>query len=187
MPDSVRQTEALALNSHVAKLADNVQTICAYVPVKAEPGSPALLDALVGAGVRILLPISRTSQDGTALPLWWGDYRPGHLVSARFGLLEPDGPALAPDTVAEAGVILVPALAVDRRGVRLGRGAGFYDRSLPLRDPTARLVAVVRDDELVDELPGEPHDVRMTDALTPGLGLVQFPAARTPGTTPGMP
>jgi len=61
-----------------------------------------------------------------------------------------------------------------RRGVRvrLGRGAGFYDRSLPLAAPTARLVAVVRDDELVDRLPAEPHDVRMTHALTPNGGLV---------------
>ena len=66
----------------------------------------------------------------------------------------------------------MPALAVDRAGVRLGRGAGFYDRSLPLADPAARLVAVVRDDELVDRLPAEPHDVRMTHALTPGRGFV---------------
>jgi 5-formyltetrahydrofolate cyclo-ligase len=56
--------------------------------------------------------------------------------------------------------------------VRLGRGAGFYDRSLPLAARTARLVAVVRDDELVDRLPAEPHDVRMTYALTPNGGLV---------------
>ncbi len=69
-------------------------------------------------------------------------------------------------------MVFVPALAVDRAGVRLGRGAGFYDRSLPLADPAARLVAVVRDDELVDEIPAEPHDVRMTHALTPRQGLV---------------
>ena len=61
---------------------------------------------------------------------------------------------------------------VDRTGVRLGRGAGFYDRSLPLATPTAKLVAVVRDDELVDRLPAEPHDVRMTHALTPNGGVV---------------
>jgi 5-formyltetrahydrofolate cyclo-ligase len=73
--------------------------------------------------------------------------------------------------VAEAGLILVPALAVDRRGMRLGRGAGCYDRSLPLRDPNAQLIAVVRDAELVDELPSEPHDVPMTHALTPGRGV----------------
>ena len=85
---------------------------------------------------------------------------------------EPAEPWLAADTIAAATVVLVPALAVDRAGVRLGRGAGFYDRSLPLAAPTARLVAVVRDDELVDRLPAEPHDVRMTHALTPNGGLV---------------
>ena len=71
-------------------------------------------------------------------------------------------------------VIFVPALAVDRHGVRLGRGAGFYDRSLSFRGPSAQLIAVVRDDELVDDLPVEPHDVAMTHALTPGLGVVEL-------------
>jgi 5-formyltetrahydrofolate cyclo-ligase len=72
-------------------------------------------------------------------------------------------------------VVLVPALAVDRRGNRLGRGAGFYDRSLIYAAPQARLVAVVRDEELVDELPADPHDVRMTHALTPSGGIVTLP------------
>jgi 5-formyltetrahydrofolate cyclo-ligase len=65
---------------------------------------------------------------------------------------------------------------VDRNGIRLGRGAGFYDRTLVLTDPAARLVAVVRDDEVVDKLPAEPHDVRMTHALTPSRGLVALSA-----------
>lgn len=175
VPEAVRQGEAAALNAHVASVAGLADTICAYVPVGTEPGSPALLDALTAAGVRVLLPISRVDADGTPQPLWWGRYCHGELVPAGFGLLEPSGEALPPEAVAEAGAVLVPALAVDRRGVRLGRGAGFYDRSLPLRDPAARLIAVVRDDELRDEIPGEPHDVRMTDALTPGLGLVSLP------------
>ena len=74
----------------------------------------------------------------------------------------------------DATVVFVPALAVDRTGARLGRGAGFYDRTLPLARPAARLVAVVRDDELVDEIPAETHDVPMTHALTPGRGLVEL-------------
>ena len=85
---------------------------------------------------------------------------------------EPPQPWLPADAVAAAAVVLVPALAVDPPACGLAGGAGFYDRSLPLADPAARLVAVVRDDELVDRLPAEPHDVRMTHALTPGLGLV---------------
>jgi 5-formyltetrahydrofolate cyclo-ligase len=56
--------------------------------------------------------------------------------------------------------------------VRLGRGRGFYDRSLADRDPQVRLIAVVRDAELVDELPSEPHDVPMTHAVTPKRGLI---------------
>jgi 5-formyltetrahydrofolate cyclo-ligase len=120
----------------------------------------------------VLLPVARDDAAGTPLPLQWGQYRPGGLVAARFGLREPAQPWLPADAVAGATVVLVPALAVDRSGVRLGRGAGFYDRTLDLADPGAKLVAVVRDDELVDTLPAEPHDVRMTHALTPRHGLV---------------
>lgn len=161
----VQAAEAQALQTHLPLLMAGVDTVCAYVPVGFEPGSVAMLDAL--AGVRVLLPIAR---DGR--PMQWGEYRPGELVTAPFGLREPAPPWLPAESIGEAAFVLVPALAVDRRGVRLGRGAGFYDRALPLADPTARLVAVVRDDELVDALPAEPHDVAMTHALTPGLGLL---------------
>jgi 5-formyltetrahydrofolate cyclo-ligase len=146
--------------------------VAAYVPVGSEPGYPGLIDALLEVAAQVLLPIARTSAEGTPLPLRWGEYRPGELLAAPFGLLEPAEPWLPPAALASADVVLVPALAVDRRGVRLGRGAGFYDRSLGFRAPSARLVAVVRDAELVDDLPVEPHDVPMTHALTPGFGLV---------------
>jgi len=96
------------------------------------------------------------------------------LVNARFGLLEPAEPWLPPNAVADADVVIVPALAVDRSGARLGRGRGFYDRTLVLRGPRARLIAIVRDEELLDEVPHEPHDVPMTHALTPGRGLVEL-------------
>ena len=163
----VHAAEAAALTGHLAALPA-ATTVCGYVPVGGEPGSVQLLDALLESGARVLLPVVGTDTE----PLCWAEYHPGQLVRARFGLLEPAGIRLAPATLAEAGLVLVPALAVDVRGVRLGRGAGYYDRSLPLRDPAARLVAVVRDDELLDALPAEPHDVPMTDALTPGRGLV---------------
>ena len=83
-------------------------------------------------------------------------------MPSRFGLREPAATVAPADAIATATLVVVPALAVDRRGVRLGRGAGFYDRSLLLAAPTALLVAVVRDDELLPIIPGEPHDVSMT-------------------------
>jgi 5-formyltetrahydrofolate cyclo-ligase len=169
--DEARAEEARLLASEVEAAVSGGGTVCAYVPVGAEPGSIDMLDMLLRRSVRVLLPIARTAADDTPLPLGWGEYRRGELTRGRWGLLEPAEPHLPASALAEAGAILVPALAVDRSGVRLGRGGGFYDRSLTGRNTDARLIAVVRDEELVDELPAEPHDVRMTHALTPHGGL----------------
>lgn len=171
VPPQRRADEAAALRRGLCAAVDPHDVVCAYVPVGSEPGSIDALDELLRMGVRVLLPVAREEAVGP-VPLRWGEYRPGTLVDARFGLREPAAPHLPPTEIGEATVIVVPALAVDRAGVRLGRGAGFYDRSLPLADPAARLVAVVRDEELLDAVPGEPHDVAMTHALTPGGGLI---------------
>lgn len=172
VPPEVREREAAALAAHLAGFVEPGRTVCAYVPVGSEPGSLEFLDALLERDATVLLPVSRTDEAGVALPLRWGEYVPGRLVDARFGLREPAGPFREPAAIREAAVVLVPALAVDRSGMRLGRGAGFYDRSLTLADPAALLVAVVRDAELVETVPTEAHDVRMTHALTPGCGVV---------------
>jgi 5-formyltetrahydrofolate cyclo-ligase len=176
----VRASEAQSLTEHldatvsIDATVSSGSTVCAYVPVGAEPGSLEMLDVLLRRAGRVLLPVARTAADDSPVALQWGEYRPGRLVAAQFGLLEPAEPWLPATTVAEASVVLVPALAVDRIGVRLGRGRGFYDRTLVHRDPRARLVAVIRDQELVDELPHQPHDVPMTHALTPGRGLIEL-------------
>ncbi|EID55051.1 5-formyltetrahydrofolate cyclo-ligase [Saccharomonospora xinjiangensis] len=162
-----RDAEAAALTRGLAELS--ASTVCAYVPFGTEPGSAQLLDVLRHRGVRVLLPVVPTGHS----PLDWAEYsdaaslRPGRYAF----LLEPTGPRLGPHAVAEADIVLVPALAVDRVGVRLGRGAGHYDRSLVLASRHTRFVAVIRDTELVDRLPAEPHDVRMHAALTPGRGV----------------
>lgn len=164
---ATRAAEAAALAVAAASLTGPGVTVCAYVPVRGEPGSLALLDALSVPGATVLLPV--TGEPG---PLSWGRYTGREsLREARFGLLEPTGPVLPPEAVAGADTILVPALAVDRRGVRLGRGAGYYDRTLGAAGPGTRLVAVVRDTEFVDHLPEEPHDRRMGWVLTPAAGL----------------
>lgn len=172
--DDVRADEARKLAEHLSAVVTDPCTVCAYVPVGAEPGSIEMLDTLLRRAGRVLLPVARTAADNTPLPLQWGEYRPGGLTTARWGLLEPSEPWLPHSALAQASVVLLPALAVDRNGVRLGRGQGFYDRSLAARDPRARLVAVVRDEELVDELPSEPHDVPMTHALTPERGFISL-------------
>jgi 5-formyltetrahydrofolate cyclo-ligase len=173
--DAVRAVEARMLCEHLEPVVSSGSTVCAYVPVGTEPGSIEMLDMLLRRSGRVLLPVARTSgpgNNGTPVPLRWGEYRPGALVPGQWGLLEPAEPVLPASALAEATLVIVPALAVDRRGVRLGRGRGFYDRSLNGRDPQARLVAIVRDVEFVDELPAEPHDVPMTHVITPQRGVM---------------
>lgn len=179
VPQSLRRKESRQICDHLAAAVDGAATVCAYVPMGTEPGSPEILDVLSRLCPTVLLPVAVTAPDGRHLPLQWGRYRPGQLTRGPFGALEPAEPWLPPSALTSAGVVLVPALAVDRTGIRLGRGGGFYDRSLPMRARGARLIAVVRDDEVLAHVPGEPHDVRMTHVLTPRAGLRALGNART--------
>lgn len=149
--------------------------LTAYVPVGPEPGGADLPAALAGAlppGGTLLLPVLLPDLD-----LDWAVYRAGEpLVAAGRGLREPTGPRLGVDAVARAEVVIVPAVAVDRRGVRLGRGGGSYDRALARVGPDALVVAPLHDAELVDSLPAEPHDRRVHAVITPTAGLVRLPA-----------
>lgn len=167
-PD-VRAARAAALAVQVPRLADGVTgPVCAYLPVGTEPGSSAWVDALRDAGHEVLLPVVA----GPNSPLDWARYEgPGALRAGPFGLSEPDTPRLGPEAIGRASLVLVPALAADRSGVRLGRGAGHYDRTLPLAAATARFVVVLYPEELVDELPAEPHDQRVHAALLAGVGV----------------
>lgn len=91
-------------------------------------------------------------------------YDPARLVRHRFGMLEPaaDLPVVTPAAV---DVVLVPGVAFDRHGRRLGFGGGYYDRFLPTT-PAVR-VGVAFDECLVDELPCGEHDQRMDWVATP--------------------
>jgi 5-formyltetrahydrofolate cyclo-ligase len=139
--------------------------ICAYVPVGTEPGGPTLVSALVDAGHEVLLPVVPRERG----PLEWARFD-GTFARGPLGLREPAGERLGVEAIGTAALVLVPGLAVDRRGIRLGRGAGYYDRSLPFA--RAPLVMLLHDDELVERLPADPHDHPVTAALVPKAGLV---------------
>jgi 5-formyltetrahydrofolate cyclo-ligase len=174
VPAAAREAEAAALAAALAGmvLGGLPGTVCAYWPVGAEPGSPELLDGLVRRGCRVLLPVVGAA----AVALDWAEYTGvGSLRAGPLRLREPTGPRLGRAAIATAVLVLVPALAVDRHGIRLGRGGGHYDRTLPLASTGTPLVAIVRDDEMLASVPTQPHDVPVTAALTPGRGLIPLP------------
>lgn len=142
-------------------------TVAAYVSVGTEPGTGPLLDLLSDAGKRVLLPCLQPDDD-----LDWAAYD-GTVLPARRGLLEPAGERLGVDAVATADVVLVPGLAVDRAGHRLGRGGGSYDRALA-RVPVGTFTCVLLYPEEVGvSVPVEPHDRRVVAAATP-TGIVRL-------------
>lgn len=183
-----RRADADALAAGLPAVLDGLEIdpadpVCLFVAVGGEPGAAPdgpegalpVLDAARALGRRVLLPVTVG-----AAPLDWAVFTGrDSLGPGPHGLLEPVGPRLGPDAVADAGLVVVPALAVDHRGVRLGRGGGHYDRTLPLAGPHARLVALVADDGLVPgPLPVEPHDVAVHAVWRPTTGLTPLPRLR---------
>ncbi len=145
-------------------------TVTAYVSVGSEPGTGLLLDALVAAGKRVLLPVVLPGLD-----LDWVVYTGrDDLAPAVRGLLEPTGPRLGKEAIAQADVVLVPGTAVSSSGARLGQGGGCYDRALPRVTPGTPVAVVLYDDEVGLAVPRDPHDVPVGFALTAG-GVVALP------------
>lgn len=150
--------------------------VTAYVPVATEPGGPdlpAVLHAALPAGAELLLPVLRADLDLDWAP-WTG---PDDLAAAGRGMREPTAPSLGRSAVATADLVVLPALAVDRRGVRLGRGGGSYDRALARVPATTLTVVPLHDGELVNALPAEPHDRPVHAVVTPAGGLRRLDGA----------
>ena len=138
-------------------------SVAIYRSLPTEPPTEALAEMLLARGVRVVVPEMLPDKD-----LDW------HELRSDGG----QGPGLGLDRIAAAHLILVPALAVDRSGTRLGQGGGSYDRALARRHPDAVVVAIVNDGEFdALPLPHEAHDVGMDAVITPGAGLSPIPGA----------
>jgi 5-formyltetrahydrofolate cyclo-ligase len=163
--DADRAAAAEAVAASLVAGLRGVRALAAFVPEPIEPGAGRLPEAYTELGARVLLPVIPSAGRVLDWALYDGDLEPG-----RFGLHQPPGPRLGATAIAEADAVVVPALAVDRFGIRLGRGGGYYDRALVHARPDAVLVTVVFDDERVDELPREVHDRPVTAVVTPSGG-----------------
>jgi 5-formyltetrahydrofolate cyclo-ligase len=180
LPAETLAESAAAVARHLTRLLNdtpptrNHAVIAAYVPFGHEPGGdlPELLARLLPTAT-VLLPVVLADRD-----LDWAAYQPGELTGPAVptvdggerrvsALREPVGSRLGRAAIERAGLVIVPALAVDRHGNRLGRGGGSYDRALARIAPDALTVALLHDGELLDELPAEKHDRPVRLVITP--------------------
>lgn len=151
-----RAERAVALCEALDELA-SASSIAGYAPIRGELDPSSLLERARARGALIALPVVDLESSSILLREDVGEREPG-----AFGIPEP--PADAPK-VERVDLVLVPALAVDPRGHRIGWGKGFYDQLLPTLGSAVR-VALVYDFQLVSEVPDRPGDERVDLIVT---------------------
>jgi 5-formyltetrahydrofolate cyclo-ligase len=172
MPASERSGAGRTLRDALFSLpeAQMAGAVAAYISVGTEPDTRGLVYALWKRGTYVLLPLLLEDND-----LDWACYEgPDSLAAGPRGLLQPTEPPRGPAAVSSADLVIVPALAVDRGGRRLGRGGGSYDRALARVGAAVPTIALIYDGELLDEVPAGPHDQRVRMVARPGEGIIKL-------------
>ncbi len=165
-----RERATEALTRHLVQLASDLDVgfIAAYLSTPDEPETRGFLRWADEQGIRVLLPISR--EDGL---LDWAPYDGADEEQDILGMPTPSSELLGPIAINGVDLILVPAACVARDGMRLGWGRGYFDKTLGSMEGCPPLYAVIYDDELVDEVPVERHDMPVDGVVTPG-GILTF-------------
>lgn len=138
--------------------------VACYLSTEDEPGTRPFLEWAASNGVDVILPVSRV--DGL---LDWVPSRGGTEQVGLFGIPEIVGEPLSAEIMAEVDLMIVPAAAVDRSGMRLGWGRGYFDRTLSALDHSPTVYAVVFESEFRETVPREPHDQPVDGVVTPSM------------------
>lgn len=138
------------------------RAVLAYVATAEELDPAPLLAALRARGARVALP--RVDRPGV-LDLHWAE-EDAALEPGPFGILEPS-PQAPRASLEEIDVVIVPGVAFDAEGGRLGYGGGFYDRLLAALPPATAAVGIAFDEQVLEALPAEPHDRPVAVLVTP--------------------
>jgi 5-formyltetrahydrofolate cyclo-ligase len=160
------------LDALVAQLG--ARSISCFLSTTFEPGTREFVDGAVARGIRVLLPITRA--DG--LLDWAVATTDLDITEGMYGLPEPVGELLGPIAVNDVDLLVIPAAAVDRSGMRLGWGRGFFDKTIGSMEGCPPVYAVVYDSEFLDEVPSDLHDQPVTGIVTPTQTLVLSPTRR---------
>jgi len=159
-----------AITQHLIDLASDLgsRSLSAYLSLPDEPGTRDFLHWACGRGIRVLLPVSRA--DGL---LDWAPYDGEDEDEDVIGMPTPTSEVLGPIAINSVDLIIVPAASVDRTGMRMGWGRGYFDKTLGSMENCPPVYAVIFDEELVDAVPSERHDQRVDGVVTPS-GIVAF-------------
>ncbi|MGV8896341.1 MAG: 5-formyltetrahydrofolate cyclo-ligase [Rhodoglobus sp.] len=159
-----------AITQNLIDLATRLEarSLSAYLSTPDEPSTREFLAWAHSQSIRVLLPISRS--DGL---LDWAEFDGSDEFEDDLGMPAPTSEPLSPNALDEMDLIIVPAASVDRTGMRMGWGRGYFDKTLGSMQQCPPVYAVIFDDELVDAVPSERHDQRINGVVTPS-GIVDL-------------
>lgn len=173
LSDAQRESAAEGIRAQLEALVDSLgaRSVSCFLSSPTEPGTRAFINAAIERGLRVLLPVMR--EDGL---LDWTVASPGgQEVQSALGVPEAVGELLGPIAVNDVDLMIVPAATVDRGGMRMGWGRGFFDKTLGSMARRPPAYAVIYDSELVDSVPQDVHDQPVTGVVTP-TRTVRLPA-----------
>ena len=176
LSQKARDAAAEGIRIQLDALVDRLgaRSISCFLSTPTEPGTRDFVAGAVARGIRVLLPITR--KDG--LLDWIVATPDGDITEGMFGLPEPVGEVLGPIAVNDVDLLVIPAAAVDRSGMRLGWGRGYFDKTIGSMERCPPVYAVVFDSEVVDEVPSDRLDEPVTGVVTPTQTLTLAPARR---------
>lgn len=140
----------------------SARSISCYLSGPTEPNTRPFVNWAEARGIRVLFPVSR--DDGL---LDWTVGEDETEIQGLSGAPEPKGELLGPIAINDVDLIIVPAAAIDRTGLRMGWGRGYFDKTLGSMEKCPPVYAVVYDNEYVDEVPREVHDQPVNGLVTP--------------------
>jgi 5-formyltetrahydrofolate cyclo-ligase len=157
-----RESSNQALTANLLELVSQLkaQSVAAYLSFGTEPSTTDFISSLLKAGIEVLVP--KILPDET---LAWFKWDGVSATTSNLGMKEPDESKLEVISIQLADLLVIPALAVDRMGNRLGRGKGYFDRELSVLYGS-RVYAVCFEDEVLESLPSEDHDQRVSGVVT---------------------
>lgn len=141
--------------------------VAGYLSSGSEPGTLQLIAWLAAQRIPVLLPVLTGPSGVRRGEASWAPYGgPDALRVGVSSILEPTTPALPARALAQADLVICPALAANTLGDRLGRGGGWYDRALTDAAEQAKLWTLLHDDEVLQAIPTQPWDRRIHRIVT---------------------
>ena len=168
-----REQASAGLTAQLIELTSGlgVKSIAAYLSTPDEPSTREFLRWACERDIHVLLPVSR--EDGL---LDWAPYDGTDEDEDLLGMPTPTTELLGPIAINSVDLIIVPAASVDRSGMRMGWGRGYFDKTLGSMERCPPVYAVIFDNEFVDTVPSEVHDQRVNGVVTPS-GTTALPVA----------